>query len=84
MEKGLKALVCRATRSVPPLIHNLEKLAELSQETFEEDTLRLFAEANDYCLQGRYSFPSNPLMTLTELEEKLKQVREAIEWLLKM
>jgi len=81
LEKALKALVSRATENVPPFIHNLERLAELSAIEYSDDYLELFRSANRFCIKGRYEVPSNPIAPDEESRRIAESIKEAVKWL---
>lgn len=47
-EKGLKALVAKHTRKVPPRIHNLLLLAEQAEVPVSDDEMDFFVRMNSF------------------------------------
>jgi HEPN domain-containing protein len=54
LEKALKILIIRRTKESAPRIHNLSRLAELSEEKFTEKELDLLSDANEFNIEARY------------------------------
>ncbi len=54
LEKALKALVCRSTNDLAPCLHNLVRLAELTDLDLSADQVDLLAEMNAFNIEGRY------------------------------
>lgn len=55
LEKVLKAIfVARNNNTIPPKVHNLVRLAELSQIELNEDQKFLLDKINDFNIQTRY------------------------------
>lgn len=54
LEKILKAHVCRHTKDIAPKIHNLVRLAELSDIDLEAERIDFLSEMNPCNIEGRY------------------------------
>ena len=83
MEKLLKAHVCRTTRNVPPRIHNLSRLVELSGVSLDASQTDLLAEMNQYNLEGRYPDTLQPLPPPDEVRQDVTRYREVYECLMR-
>jgi HEPN domain-containing protein len=81
-EKALKALVCRATGSLPPRLHDLIRLTALAGLELSEDRRRILAEVNSFNLAGRYPETQGALPTRKEALELLRRAKEILDWLL--
>ena len=60
LEKMLKARVIIHTRQLPPKIHNLERLAEISGLQLSLERKQTLSAFGIHQLQGRYPDPSQP------------------------
>jgi HEPN domain-containing protein len=81
LEKALKAIVCRASLSTPPPIHNLPKLADLSKLVFTAEQQRLLAQVSAFHLRGRYELPVHPLISEDEARSLFGAIEELALWL---
>ena len=81
LEKGLKALVVRATRDVPPRIHNLTVLAEKAGLALDEETMTFLSAMDHYQMAGRYFDSRDAVIGGAEAERNLVRTEEMIEWL---
>jgi HEPN domain-containing protein len=54
LEKGLKALVVKKTRKIPPKIHNLLLLADMSDALVDDAQKDFFRLMNGFDIEGRY------------------------------
>lgn len=85
LEKTLKALFVNANENkVPPWIHNLVKLAELSSLELTEEQKLFLDEVNDFNLESRY--PDHKLefykkCTEEYTEKYFKKIKEFHKWL---
>jgi len=84
VEKTLKALLVSKTHSVPPRIHNLQKLAGLCGIDLAGDQAELLEDLNGLYLESRYP----EMRDATELEAAADQAerlisdaKEFIKWL---
>ena len=81
LEKALKAHVCRVTEDVPPRIHSLGRLAQLSKLTFEKETLQFFGLMNQYNIEGRYPESFTPEPESTYAEKLIRDAEMKVTWL---
>jgi HEPN domain-containing protein len=81
LEKLLKAHVCRKTQDLPPRIHNLIRLAELTALPFSSKQIEVLADMNVFNLEGRYPDSFTPPPSLTEVKKYLERARKVYEWL---
>lgn len=84
VEKMLKACIAKRNKELPPRIHNLVRLLELSSLPADEKTSDFLRELSGYYIQTRYP---------DEIEEMAKQIdkktaqrilyktKEIVEWL---
>jgi len=84
LEKALKALVCRATRSTPLPIHDLSKLAERSEMGFSPEQMNLLDQVSRFQLRGRYELPARPLLPKGGAGEVFSRIRELVLWLISL
>ncbi|MBI2432472.1 MAG: HEPN domain-containing protein [Candidatus Hydrogenedentes bacterium] len=80
VEKLLKAHVARVRQEMPPRIHNLVKLAELSQLKDKLPVVSL-AELNVYNLEGRYPEMDEPPPPMEEAARLFENAEQVITWL---
>ena len=81
LEKLLKAHVCQNTQNLAPRIHNLVRLAELTNLTLETEQINTLADMNAFNLEGRYP---DTLMLPPSYEEAvayLNRAEEVFQWL---
>jgi HEPN domain-containing protein len=83
LEKILKAHVWQKTRSVPPRIHNLIRLAELAGVSLEQEQVSILSAMNEFQLEGRYADMLMPPPQQDEARQYLKRAKEMFEWLKK-
>ena len=85
LEKILKALYVQATvNSVPPKIHNLLKLAELSNTELSQEQQEFFAEVNRFHFAGRYPDFKEDFKKIATPEftsEYLSKIKDYFKWL---
>jgi HEPN domain-containing protein len=85
LEKGLKALFVRRNETIiPPKIHNLVRLAELSDLVLEEERKLFFDRVNDFNIEVRYPDYKNEFYkscTKEFAENNFKEIKEAFEWI---
>jgi HEPN domain-containing protein len=81
LEKLLKAHVCRATRELAPRIHNLIRLAELTDLKLSSDQMDTLADMNSFNVEGRYPETLQAPPTLPEGKLYLYRAKEVFEWL---
>lgn len=82
VEKMLKAHVTRVEQDVPPKIHNLVSLAQMTQLTIDLDMMQFLRRLNPYQLLGRYADQSGAAALSREhTREMMHGAREILEWL---
>ena len=85
IEKTLKAaFVKNNDNKIPPKIHNLVRLSELSLVNVDEDKKILLDKINDFNLEVRYPAYKNEfykICTKEFAEENLNQIKELFKWL---
>lgn len=85
LEKTLKAIYVKSNNnSIPPKIHNLSRLAELSKLSPEIEIDKFLVLANKFHLEGRYpEYKSEFYKTCTKefAESNFNQVKEVYKWL---
>ncbi|MBI4215762.1 MAG: HEPN domain-containing protein [Parcubacteria group bacterium] len=54
LEKALKALVVKHTKTTAPYIHNLPLLAKKGELNLTEDEIKFLAKVNEFNIQTRY------------------------------
>jgi HEPN domain-containing protein len=82
LEKALKAHVCRHTNDLAPRLHNLVRLAEISDVRPSQDYEDVLAEMNAFNLEGRYPDMLMPPPSLPEARDYLTRTEEVFQWLL--
>lgn len=83
VEKALKAHVVKATKDVPPFIHNLPKLADAAALELNERQRNLLADLNPYNIRGRYQESLGTPPPMSEVTALMKRAKELFEWLMK-
>jgi HEPN domain-containing protein len=83
LEKALKAHVCVSTQAVPPRIHNLRRLYDISGLPQNKKFDSTLAEINQFNLEGRYPevMPIEPDIEAASL--LIQQVDTLYQWLMK-
>ncbi len=85
LEKLLKALyVQNNDNKIPPKLHNLVRLSELSSIDITEDRKILLDKINDFNIEARYpEFKNEFYKTCTKefAAESLNQIKELYQWL---
>jgi HEPN domain-containing protein len=82
LEKLLKAHVCRQTQDLPPRIHNLTRLAELTALALDQSQVDILAEMNAFNLEGRYPDLSIAPISKKEAKSYLGRAEEVYQWLM--
>lgn len=82
LEKLIKAHVCRHTQDLPPRIHNLVRLAEMSALVFDQDQRDIMAEMNAFTIEGRYPDAFISPLPQDEAEHYLNRVEKVFKWLM--
>ena len=73
LEKALKALVIRETKTIPPRIHNLTSLAERAGLSLDQETMTFLSAMDNYQMAGRYPEPRSPMISRLDAERDLKR-----------
>jgi HEPN domain-containing protein len=85
LEKLLKAAFVKNNENkIPPKVHNLVRLAELSLIKLDENKKLLLDKINDFNIEVRYPEYKNELYkTCTKefAEENIKHIKELYKWL---
>ncbi|MBN1104555.1 MAG: HEPN domain-containing protein [Deltaproteobacteria bacterium] len=84
LEKALKAHVCRKTRDIAPRLHNLVRLAELSELGIQPSWRDLLAEMNAFNIEGRYPDTLSPPPSQKEALTYLNRAEEVFHWLIRL
>jgi HEPN domain-containing protein len=86
LEKLLKALVIKKTKTHAPFSHSLPYLAEKSQIKFPEKTLIKLREFMEFHFEGRYPDANKAFYekcTRVYTSIKLKEIKEVFKWIKK-
>jgi HEPN domain-containing protein len=85
LEKVLKALFVKNNENkIPPKIHNLVRLTELSSLNLDDEKKFILDKINDFNLEVRYPEYKNEfykICTKEFTEEKINQINELYKWL---
>lgn len=85
LEKSLKALYVKSNQNkLPPKIHDLIKLANLSLLPVDDDITEFFYLINRFNLETRYPEYKNEIYRIATIEfthEKLNKIKELFQWL---
>jgi HEPN domain-containing protein len=81
LEKMLKARVIIHTRQLPPRIHNLERLAEISGLQLDLERKQALSSFGIYQLHGRYPDPAQPPVDKESAAKDLAIAEEMLKWL---
>lgn len=81
LEKTLKAHVTRATKDIPPKIHNLPRLAEIASLDLTQEQLNILQDIDTFQMEGRYPRLYQPKVTRNEAKVLLVQAKEIRGWL---
>ncbi len=85
LEKVLKALYIKNNRNqVPPKIHNLVKLAEISHLEPDSERALILDRINDFNIEVRYPQYRNEFYktcTKEYAEDNIKQIKELNKWI---
>lgn len=85
LEKLLKAIYVKNNENkIPPKLHNLVRLAELSLIEIDEERKILLDKVNDFNLEVRYPEYKNELYktcTMEFAEENRNHIKELYQWL---
>jgi len=81
LEKTLKAHVTDYTKAVPPRIHNLTRLAEMTALTLTAQQRAFLLTFDVHQLEGRYPDPKQARITRKTGGRKIIQAEEMRKWL---
>jgi len=81
IEKMLKAHVTRRTSDIPPRIHNLVRLAEITELELDSDKAESLREFGVYQLEGRYPDSEQITLDLQIAKREISKAKEVLEWL---
>lgn len=84
LEKGLKALVVRETKAIPPKIHDLEMLAERAGVSLSNDLAEFLSLMNTFNLEARYpdeKFEIYKKATRPYTRKLFDKTKEAFKWI---
>jgi HEPN domain-containing protein len=85
LEKALKAAYIKATGEIiPPKIHNLTRLSELSSLSPDYETEKFLTIANKFHLEGRYpEYKVEFYKTCTKefAENNFNRIKEIYKWI---
>lgn len=84
LEKSLKAVICRKTSDVPPRIHNLVRLAEISGAELDDTRRNVLADMNAFNIEGRYPDSIGLAPDIPAAEEYCRRAAEVLEWLMSL
>lgn len=82
LEKALKAHVCAATQDIPPKIHNLRRLYDISGVTGTSSHYDILAAINQFNIEGRYPGFMPVAPEIKEARILMQQVGELYQWLI--
>ncbi|MCX7043944.1 MAG: HEPN domain-containing protein [Candidatus Sumerlaeota bacterium] len=81
LEKMLKAHVTKHTCEIPPKIHNLMRLAEISKVPLSPEQIEFLKEFDEYNREGRYPAPTKTVIDLQTARKDMKKAEEIRLWL---
>jgi HEPN domain-containing protein len=81
LEKILKAHVCQSTNDLAPRIHNLVRLAEITDLELTAEQLDILAEMNAFNIEGRYPDVLLPVLSLDEATSHIRSAEGIYLWL---
>ena len=81
VEKMLKAQVIRQTKDVPPKIHNLARLAQITKLKLQPQQEQFLREFGIYQLEGRYPDVEQMPFDRNSAEQEMSRVGELLKWL---
>lgn len=81
VEKLLKGIIVAKTGELPPMSHDLQRLAELAELVPTSEQSSWLARLNMHCLEGRYPDTGVAPPGAEEAREILEKSIEGIEWL---
>jgi HEPN domain-containing protein len=84
LEKGLKALVVKETKKIPPKIHNLPLLAEKASVSFDAKQTDFLVLMNSFNIEARYpdeQYQIYKKLTKAYTTKLLEKTRKQFEWM---
>jgi HEPN domain-containing protein len=81
VEKMLKAHVVRQTKDIPPKIHNLTRLAQITKLKLQPRQEQFLREFGIYQLEGRYPDVEQMPFDRNSAEQEMSRVGELLKWL---
>lgn len=82
LEKMLKAHITRQTTDVPPRIHNLARLSELSGLSLSAEQCKFLERFDVYQIEGRYPEEfANVYIDKEDAGQLISAAEEILEWL---
>ena len=86
IEKMLKAIIVKSTKTAPPLIHDLIRLAEKAKLPLSEAQMNELAEITTFNIDARYDDYKLSFRKKAKKQfslKYLKKTREMLQWLTK-
>lgn len=83
LEKILKARVILKTADLPPRIHNLVRLAEITAVPFTSEQMTFLRGMNAYQMQGRYPEDFPMIISRETARDDMAAAEEMLAWLKK-
>ncbi len=83
LEKMLKAHIVLKINDVPPKIHNLIRLSELTDLTLEKQQNEFLREFNLYQLEGRYPDSEEIFLNAAITKKEISKAKKMFLWLKK-
>ena len=83
IEKIIKAHVVKVTNQIPPRLHNLFRLLEMTAVDVDDKTLEFFGILMKYQLEGRYPDYNPVIPDERKVEDYLRKTKENLAWLKK-
>lgn len=83
IEKIIKAHVVKSTHQIPPKLHNLFRLLEITAIDADDETLEFFGILMKYQLEGRYPDYNPIIPDRRKVREYLQKTEEKLLWLKK-
>ena len=86
IEKILKAIIVKSTKTAPPLIHDLSRLAEKAKLPLSEAQMNELAEITTFNIDARYDDYKLSFRKKAKKQfslKYLKKTREMLQWLTK-
>jgi len=81
LEKMLKAHVTRQTKSVPPRIHGLARLASITGLKLKTEQMDFLREFSTHQIEGRYPDAEQLEVNADLARDELRKAQEMLAWL---